>query len=258
MPGRVHLRDHFRMPKDLAEGNIPFVSTDQMREVDRAMVEDYGIALVQMMENAGRELANLARSRFLDGAPIGRKVIILCGSGGNGGGGLVCARRLHGWGADVMVWISSPAARFQGVPRLQLDILESLEVPIVEADDMPELPDAHLIVDAMIGYSLNGAPRGGAASLIRAANAHDAPVLSLDVPSGVDASSGTAFDPSVKATATMTLALPKEGLRAEAARANVGELYLADIGVPPSLYSRPPLELAVGPIFAGEEIVRIW
>ena len=246
------------MGKEAPEQKIPFVSADQMREVDRAMVEDYGIALVQMMENAGRELANLARSRFLDGAPIGRRVIMLCGTGGNGGGGLVCARRLLGWGADVMVWISSPATRFRGVPRLQLDILENLEVPIIEADDVPDLPVAHLIVDAIIGYSLNGAPRGVAARLIRAANAHDAPVLSLDVPSGVDTSSGTAYDPSIKAAATMTLALPKEGLRAEGAKANVGELYLADIGVPPSLYSRPPLELAVGPIFFGEEIVRLW
>ncbi len=246
------------MADEAADRQIPFVSTAQMREVDRAMVEDYGIALVQMMENAGRELANLARSRFLDGAPIGRRVIILCGSGGNGGGGLVCARRLHGWGADVMVRISSPATRFQGVPRLQLDILENLEVPLVEADDVPQLPDAHLIVDAIIGYSLSGAPRGVAADLIRAANAHDAPVLSLDVPSGVGTSSGTAYDPSIKAAATMTLALPKEGLRAKEAKANVGELYLADIGVPPALYSRSPLELAVGPIFAGEEIVRLW
>jgi NAD(P)H-hydrate epimerase len=246
------------MADEAADRQIPFVSTAQMREVDRAMVEDYGIALVQMMENAGRELANLARRRFLDGAPLGRRVIVLCGSGGNGGGGLVCARRLLGWGADVMVMISSPAIRFQGVPRLQLDILENLEVPIIEADDVLELPDAHLIVDAIIGYSLSGAPRGAAASLIRAANAHAAPVLSLDVPSGVDTSSGTAHDPSIKATATMTLALPKEGLRAEEAKANIGELYLADIGVPPALYSRSPLELSVGPIFAGEEIVRIW
>lgn len=246
------------MGNEAPEQNIPFVSADQMREVDRAMVEDYGIALVQMMENAGRELANLARRRFLAGAPMGRRVLVLCGPGGNGGGGLVCARRLHGWGADVLVWLSSPASRFQGVPRLQLDILENLEIPIIEADDAPELPDAHLIVDAIIGYSLSGAPRGTAVSLIRAANAHAALVLSLDVPSGVDTSSGMAYDPSIRAAATMTLALPKEGLRAVGARANVGELYLADIGVPPALYSRPPLELSVGPIFGHEEIVRIW
>ena len=222
------------------------------------MIEDYGIALVQMMENAGRELASLARSRFLDGVATGRRVIILCGSGGNGGGGLVCARRLHGWGAEVMVWISSPATRFQGVPGLQLDIIKKIAVPVVEAGNEPRLPDAHLIVDAIIGYGLIGPPRGAAASLIRAANSNDAPVLSLDVPSGVDSTSGTAYDPAIEAAATLTLALPKEGLSADVAKSSVGELYLADIGVPPALYSRSPLELAVEPIFAAEEIVRLW
>ncbi len=78
--------------------DIPFVTTDQMREVDRAMIDDYGITLLQMMENTGRELARLARSRFLGGDPRASRVEVLAGTGGNGGGGLVCARRLHGWG----------------------------------------------------------------------------------------------------------------------------------------------------------------
>ncbi len=82
---------------------VPFITTDQMREVDRAMIEDFGISLVQMMENAGRNLAQLARQRFLDGDPRGRRVVVLAGTGGNGGGGLVCARRLHNWGAEVEV-----------------------------------------------------------------------------------------------------------------------------------------------------------
>lgn len=80
------------------ERKIPFLTTDQMREVDRAMIEDYGIQLIQMMENAGRNLAELARRRFLNSRPSGQKVIVLAGTGGNGGGGLVCARRLHNWG----------------------------------------------------------------------------------------------------------------------------------------------------------------
>ncbi len=82
---------------------IPTVTTEQMREVDRAMVEDYGIDLLQMMENAGRNLAALARRRFLDGDVAGRRVIVLAGSGGNGGGGMVAARYLHNWGAEIDV-----------------------------------------------------------------------------------------------------------------------------------------------------------
>ena len=79
------------MSSGLDAGDIPFITTDQMREVDRIMVEEYGISLVQMMENAGGNLAHLARSRFLGGNAAGRRVLVLAGRGGNGGGGLVCA-----------------------------------------------------------------------------------------------------------------------------------------------------------------------
>lgn len=121
-----------------------------------------------------------------------------------------------------------------------------------------ELPLGHLVVDGLIGYSLQGAPRGAAAALIRAANASGAPVLSLDVPSGIDATTGEAYEPTVRATATMTLALPKIGLGAAEARRYVGELYLADISVPPALYRRSPLGLEAGHIFAPDDVVRLW
>ena len=81
--------------------------------------------------------------------------------------------------------------------------------------------------------------------------------MSLDAPSGVDVTTGTVFNPAIKATETMTLALPKEGLRAPGVGDRVGELYLADISVPPSLYARPPLGLAVGNIFAEGDIIRL-
>lgn len=91
--------------------------------------------------------------------------------------------------------------------------------------------------------------------MITAANEQDAPILSLDVPSGLDSATGEVYPPAVRATATLTLALPKQGLRATRAAAFVGELYLADISVPPDLYAR--LGLEVGSIFAEEEILRI-
>ena len=240
------------------ESDIPYLSTGQMREVDRAMIEDYGVLLIQMMENAGRELAHLARSRFLEGDPRRRKVLVLAGTGGNGGGGLVCARRLDNWGAEVSVWLSASPSQLAETPRHQRTILEHMEVPIEIAGDEPDLPSADLIVDALIGYSLSGAPRGPSAGLIRAANAHTAPVLSLDVPSGVDTATGAVYDPAIMAEATLTLALPKQGLQHDAAKKQVGELYLADISIPPGLYSRPPLGLNVGPLFATDDILRVW
>ncbi|MCH8185335.1 MAG: NAD(P)H-hydrate epimerase [Chloroflexi bacterium] len=240
------------------ESDIPYLSTGQMREVDRAMIEDYGVLLIQMMENAGRELAHLARSRFLEGDPRRRKVLVLAGTGGNGGGGLVCARRLDNWGAEVSVWLSASPSQLAETPRHQLTILEHMEVPIEIAGDEPDLPSADLIVDALIGYSLSGAPRGPSAGLIRAANAHTAPVLALDVPSGVDTATGAVYDPAIMAEATLTLALPKQGLQHDAAKKQVGELYLADISIPLGLYSHPPLGLDVGPLFARDDILRVW
>jgi NAD(P)H-hydrate epimerase len=238
--------------------DIPFLTTDQMREVDRAMVEDYGILLLQMMENAGRNLAHLARRRFLADDPTGPRALVLAGSGGNGGGGLVCARRLHNWGVRVQVWVTAPPQDFGGVPQQQLAILQRMGVPVEVPGDDPSLPPADLVIDAIIGYGLRGAPTGRAAALIHAASVHQAPVLALDAPSGVDTTTGAAYTPAIRAGATLALALPKKGLQAETARPYVGELYLGDIGVPPALYrcSFPGLE--VGPLFARSDILRLW
>src|SRR5258707_8031829 len=222
-------------------GTIPYVTTEQMIEVDRAMVEDAHIELIQMMENAGRNLAHLARIRFFDGNPQGKKVVVLAGTGGNGGGALVCARRLHTWGAHVQIILTHPPANFNPVPAHQLDIVQRMNIRVTEAGAIAKVQSPELIVDGLIGYRLKGAPHGTVADLIRWANAQAAPILALDVPSGVDGTTGTVLDPAIKATATMALALPKAGLRTLEARAQVGELYLADIGVPPSLYAEPAL-----------------
>lgn len=238
------------------EGDVPYLTTDQIKEVDRVMVDDFGIDLARMMENAGRGLAHLARDRFLDGDPRGKAVIVLAGPGGNGGGALVAARRLHGYGALVGVVAVREPEHMAEVPAAQFRILESIGVPLTVAE-MPPVRRPDLIVDGLIGYSLKGSPRGINAELIRWANSSLAPVLSLDVPSGLDTTTGKAFDPTMKANATMTVALPKEGLRAQGAIDVVGELYLADIGVPRELYAGDGLGLDVGPIFARSDVVRV-
>jgi NAD(P)H-hydrate epimerase len=109
----------------------------------------------------------------------------------------------------------------------------------------------------LIGYSLKGAAYGVTRDLIEWSNATGTSVLALDAPSGLDTATGTLFEPAIVATATMTLALPKKGLRSPGVEAHVGELYLADISVPPSLYNKPGLGLEVGPIFATGDIVRL-
>jgi len=237
--------------------NVPFITTEQMREVDRLMVGPVRISLEQMMENAGRALARLALSRFLGDDAKGKKVLILVGSGGNGGGGMVCARNLHNWGANVELFTSAGLEGFGDVPGKQLEILDGLEVPMTLVGGVVDLPNADLIIDALVGYSLNGPPRGAVASLIRSANDEKCPVLALDVPSGVGANSGEVYDPAIIADATMTLGLPKTGLRNPDAQTAIGELYLADIGIPPELYAKPSIGIRVRSPFAESDIVKL-
>jgi NAD(P)H-hydrate epimerase len=242
------------------QARLPELTTAQMVEVDRLMVEEYRIELVQMMENAGRGLAHLTRVRFLGGDPRGSRVVVMAGAGGNGGGALACARWLSNWGAEVWVVLTRPAEAFAGVPAHQLDILGRMGVPVAEAEAIAAIDPrgrTDVIVDGLIGYSLSGAPRGTAAQLIRWANGQSSPIVALDVPSGLDATSGAALEPAIRATATLTLALPKKGLRTADADGHVGELYLADVSVPPALYERSGIELDVGHVFAEGDIVRL-
>jgi NAD(P)H-hydrate epimerase len=244
--------------------DLPWLTTQQMLEVDRRMIEVRRITLMQMMENAGRHLARLAVDRYaLDaGSP---SVLVLAGKGGNGGGAMVAARRLHGWGLRVSVILSADDDVYQGVPASQLSVLAALRVPISTLGE-GGIPSARtdpssedkpsLILDGLIGYSLSGAPRGPARALIQFANAANAPVLSLDVPSGLNATTGRPSDPTVRADATLTLALPKIGLRGVAGSTHVGDLFMADISVPPQLYK----ELGIGvpdSLFAASEILRV-
>jgi len=241
-----------------APPSLPWLTTEQMIEVDRIMLHDLRIGLAQMMESAGRDLAQLTRLRFLDGDPRGRRVVVLAGPGGNGGGALVAARRLHGWGAGVTVVTSSPDDRFARIPAEQLDRVDRLGIERLAADHIRRLGSFDVVLDGVIGYSLTGDPRGGAATLIAAADRLASVVVSLDVPSGLDSTTGEVSDPVVHATATLTLAMPKIGLRGTLARSVVGELYLGDIGVPAALYAAPTLGFDVGAVFAAAEILQIW
>ena len=133
-----------------------------------------------------------------------------------------------------------------------------MDITVVQAKSVEQVSPPALIIDGLIGYSLRGAPRGSTARLIRWANGQQVPVLALDVPSGMDSTTGVAYNPVIRAAATLTLALPKVGLMLDSTRQQVGELYLADISVPPELYQRPPLELEVGHLFAQSDIIRLF
>jgi len=223
---------------------IPTLSRQQMVEIDRLMIEEARISLLQMMENAGRALAEFVINQH---HPSNAAVFV--GRGGNGGGGLVAARHLANRGVDVAVITASADRDYVGVSAHQLQAVMATSARVL--DDPPPQPD--VIVDALVGYSLSGAPTGRALDLINAIGLLDSPVVSLDIPSGVDSDSGECPGASVMASSTLTLALPKTGL---ALSPNTGSLHLADISVPAALYRCVGVEVPTD-LFAESQIIDL-
>ncbi len=215
--------------------HLPILTTNQMIEVDRLMIEEWGITLLQMMENAGRNFAELAR-RQLGSTAQGKRVAVLCGNGNNGGGGMTAARHLHNWGASVEVMLVGDEKRLKDVPAHQWRILQKMGITCSTL----ELPNADLVLDAMLGYGAKGDPRPPVADWIQLANESRHPILSLDSPSGLDTTTGIPGSPSPRA------------------KPFVGDLYLADIGVPPELYAVTSLGLEVKSPFSEDTIVKLF
>lgn len=216
---------------------VPAITTEQMREVDRIALEETGPNLFQMMENAGRNLAELSLE-LLGDEWRNAKIIALAGSGSNGGGVICAARHLANRGVNLKLCLAQPE-RLGEVPAWQRRIFQATAGQEVTAEDL-QTDSVDMILDGLIGSGLRAAPRGVVAQLIQWANTTTAPILALDVPSGVDSSTGETLGDFINARWTMTLALPKTGLLP----ALTGQLYLADIGLPAGTYRRIKLDFA--------------
>jgi NAD(P)H-hydrate epimerase len=212
---------------------IVYVTTDEMRKMDDVTIHEFHVDVLMLMENAGQATATLAK-QMLQGKTFGKRVACLVGGGNNGGDGMVAARHLANWGVDVNVIVGTTKDRMKDVPLVQLRVLEKMVVPTLFADY--DLGDYDLLIDGLIGYGLEGNPRDRVAKIIRNANASSRPILALDLPSGMNATTGEAYDPCIKAIATLTLALPKTGFLAPNSAQWVGDLYLADISIPRKVY----------------------
>jgi NAD(P)H-hydrate epimerase len=220
-----------------------------MVEADRIASEDLGIPLEMLMENASHQIARAARV-FLDGV-AGKRIVAFAGSGHNGGDALGALRHLSGWGAEIHAVLSHPAERLRPLARRQHDILDRLGLP----RDAAAVEDADLLIDGLVGYSVSGPPRDAVADLIRAANASRVPILAVDLPSGLDPDTGEPLGVTIRAALTVTLALPKRGLVATRSHALVGELLLADIGIPPQAFGR--LAIDTRALFESGDLIRI-
>jgi len=208
----------------------------EMAALEQRAQDVAGVSVAALMERAGARTAEVAR-RLLEGRG-GRRVVVLAGKGNNGGDGLVAARDLVG-DARVTVILAGPAPH--------LPALRERHIPVIEATGLSPsaleaaLRDCDLIVDALFGTGFHGPARGLPAALIEAANRSGTPILAVDVPSGIDATTGAADPPVIQAAATVTMGLPKLGLVQYPAAACAGRLFVADIGLPATVVDEAPI-----------------
>lgn len=240
--------------------DVRWVTAAQMRDVQRLAQEDFSIDILQLTENAGRACAMLAL-KMLGGRARSQHIVILCGGGNKGAAGLAAARHLANWGFRVDPIVSgveeeaSFTARRQLQTLRQAGILEPADLEQSEITVEDQLAGAALVIDALVGYGLEGPPQGIAAAVTHLALQAKRPTLALDVPTGVNATTGEASSPAIQAATTLMLDLPKKGLALAAARPYAGELFLADLGIPVSVHER--LGIPVGTLFTEGPIVRL-
>jgi NAD(P)H-hydrate epimerase len=221
---------------------IPVLSRAQMRAFDAYAIQNCSVPSLVLMENAGRNATDVLVRELLGNDPDGARVVIVCGTGNNGGDGLVIARHLLARGADPAVYLLGDLERLSADARANLDVWRSLEgelneiaagealSPLTEA-----LSDADAVVDALFGTGLDRPIEGFLADAIRAVNESGVPCLAVDVPSGLDADSGALLGVAIEARATVTFAHQKLGILTPSGAFHAGHVHVVDIGVPAAL-----------------------
>ena len=221
----------------MSSSALPTLTSKQVRDVDSLVEERFGISVDWLMEAAGWQVARYVTQR----------AAVVCGVGNNAGDGLAAARHLHRWGRLASVCCVDPA-RLRGPAARELEALGHLGIEV--ADDL-QLDDVDVIVDAIFGTGLSRPPDGKFATWIEAINASRKTVIAIDVPSGLDADSGVAYAPCVRADTTITLGLPKPGLLKL-----TEPVFIADIGVPFEAYGAVGAHVPAD-LFAKGELVRL-
>ncbi len=220
----------------------------QIRQIDRAAIQEYSIPGIVLMENAALRTVEEIERSF---SPLaGKRIAVVCGKGNNGGDGLAAARHLAArFGAVVRVWLLEPAPQFPQDAASNLAMLGAfgIQPSVVEDSEAFEkdLERAVLILDAVLGTGVSGNPRDAAARAIRAMNASSAPIVSLDLPSGINSDTGSAGEPSVNAAVTVTFGLSKIGLHVYPGMQNAGRVVVGDICYPHHLLDDPAIQTSV-------------
>lgn len=220
----------------------PTLTSRQVAEVDLLVQERFGISVEWLMEAAGWQVARFCRGR----------TAVICGVGNNAGDGLAAARHLHRWGRLSAVSCVD-AGQLKGAAARERDALGKLGVDI---SDEVRLDGADVVVDALFGTGLSRAPEGKFAAWIEAINDAKSQVIAIDIPSGLDADTGVAYAPCVRANMTITLGLAKPGLLQGDGPANAGDVWLVDIGVPFEAYAALGVEVPRD-LFAKSDAIQL-
>jgi NAD(P)H-hydrate epimerase len=223
-------------------GEFTVMSRQQVRDFDTQAVERFRMPGIMLMENAGRSCAELILQLLEDVG--GCRVCIFCGSGNNGGDGFVAARHLFNHGIAVRIVICADAAKIKGDAKINLDICRAMKLSIdvldIGSPDIYKTVEAHtqgcdILVDALLGTGLRGELKSPLALLISCLNAHNLPIVAVDIPSGMDCDTGLPLPVCIEAQATMTFAAIKKGfIECPESRTATGRVFVADIGITPS------------------------
>jgi len=212
----------------------------EMREIDSQAINDYGIVGMALMESAGAEVARKVEQVL--GDLRNKKVCIFAGKGNNGGDGFVIARRLENKGLKVKVFLLGVKESVAGDARLELDVLLKTDCDIIELTGGRDWDKAKIaaawadcLVDALLGTGFHGQIEGQMAEVIKIINTADKPTVAVDIPSGIDSDTGQVRGMAVRASHTVTFALPKPGLLFQPGASYAGEMVVADIGIPGKL-----------------------
>ncbi|MBM4235697.1 MAG: NAD(P)H-hydrate dehydratase, partial [Firmicutes bacterium] len=225
---------------------MKILSSEAMKAYDRETIEEFGLPGAVLMETAGSRVAEFVRSRL----PDLNQVVVIAGPGNNGGDGLVIARLLTMAGYQVSLWSTLRPGAYRGEAAVFEKYLLKTAFPIQRIHTheelqlfVMELKNADLLVDALLGTGISREVEGLIAAIIEAVNSSDAPVLAVDVPSGINADNGAVMGNAVRARWTLTFAFPKLGLLLQPGASLAGEIYVGEIYVPAQLAEAVKVEL---------------
>ncbi len=217
-----------------------FITSQQMKAIDRRAIEEFGIPSLILMENAGTGAVKVALDMVKDSD--NKKVVCVCGKGNNGGDGFVCARHLINNAVDTEIFLIGEPSELKADAKINFGILKRMKAKIrfLKTDKdikffKKKLRDTGLIIDAIFGIGLSGGIKKTYSRVIGAMNQSKKPILAIDAPSGLDATTGNILGICIKAEKTVTFGLPKRGFIKRHGPENTGELIVADISLPKQL-----------------------